>query len=105
MPTSPGAVKNCALFRYKNMMATNNSVERCPTTANPEYLVEVKSYLEGLCDVERKPSIGGLRVEVMAESGAVEVLTVAHQSGAYRGVDVEELAKRLGTDVDCVHVL
>jgi hypothetical protein len=87
------------------MMASNNSVVSCPTTTNPEFLVEVKSYLEGLCEIERKPIITGLCVEVMAEDGSVQVCTVPHVAGTHRGVDVDELAKRLGTDVDCVHVL
>lgn len=86
-------------------MANNDTVVSCPTTGTPEFLVTVLSYLEGLCDVERKRNIGGLRVEVMAENGDVRSMTAQHQSGSFRGVDVEELAKRLGTDVDCVHVL
>jgi len=100
----PAQLKNCVFFRYKKMMASNNSVVRDPTTGRAEYLVEAKCYLDGF-DLERKPCFQSVRVEVMAEDGTVKRLTVPYTAGSLRGVGVDELAKRLGTDADCIIVM
>lgn len=58
-------------------------------------------YVDGV-DFYLRPELSAVRVRVEDERGTLKELTVPHLSGAFRGVDVENLAERLGTSVDCI---
>ena len=86
------------------MMASNHKVDRDITLGGGTFVAVCLRRVDGLDDVERKPCLLAVCVEVLGEDGITQVVTVPHEPASPRGIPVEGLAKRLNTTPDRIFV-